>query len=333
MHSHEGNFDPDNTPGRGATGARVEVSDVDDDELSDEDLEAIFDQIDHQIEALGEVSETFDRVNIYRVQRGEMGPLLGPVPGRETDFSDDRDIGGLIGRARRVFSDNQAAKRTRGQRRGRVDTGLLGKRAWNPEDGRVFGSRVLPNAPDYSVLIGLDNSASTTTNHRWLRLRKCGDALAQVCHRTGVEFGVYAHTEEVDYRSRSYDMSLEIYQLKGFDEAWTPQVRGRLSHLDVGDSNIDGSTLRLYRRELEARRTERKILLFFTDGMIPGVGGEVEAEVMRAEVDACRRAGITLLGVGVDTRSPEDFGIPTVSFNRVSQMNDVLDFLAKEFGV
>ena len=281
------------------------------------------------VEVLGEVSTTVRRINIYAP--GD-GPLMKSSAGRSHSRSDDRVLGGLVGRARRVFFDNRAVKRTKGQPRGRVEPTLLGKRAWNPEDNRVFGSRVRPTAPSYSVLIGMDDSYSTVGRGIAELIRNCADAMGQLCSRTGVEFSIYAHTtNEGSWGTKTYDM--EIYQLKTWSEQWTPQVRDRLGRLEPGNTNQDGSILRLYRRQLQTRPTTEKILLYFTDGEIPGTGGSAEAAIMRSEVDACRRAGITLLGVGIKTRSPEKFGIPTVSLDKATDIGHVLEFLAKEFGI
>ena len=290
--------------------------------------DAVTSMLEH-VEVLGEVSTTVRRINIYAP--GD-GPLMKSSAGRSHSRSDDRVLGGLVGRARRVFFDNRAVKRTKGQPRGRVEPTLLGKRAWNPEDNRVFGSRVRPTAPSYSVLIGMDDSYSTVGRGIAELIRNCADAMGQLCSRTGVEFSIYAHTTNTGgWGVETYDM--EIYQLKTWSEQWTPQVRDRLGRLEPGNTNQDGSILRLYRRQLQTRPTTEKILLYFTDGEIPGTGGSAEAAIMRAEVDACRRAGITLLGVGIKTRSPEKFGIPTVSLDKATDIGHVLEFLAKEFGI
>ena len=282
-----------------------------------------------QVEVLGEVSTTVRRINIYAP--GD-GPLMARDGISAHRRSDDHVLGGLVGRARRVFTDNRAVKRTKGQPRGRVEPTLLGKRAWNPEDNRVFGSRVRPTAPSYSVLIGMDDSYSTVGRGIAELIRNCADAMGQLCSRTGVEFSIYAHTtNEGTWGTKAYDM--EIYQLKSWAEQWTPKVRDRLGRLEPGNTNQDGSILRLYRRQLQTRPATEKILLYFTDGEIPGTGGGAEAAIMRAEVDACRRAGITLLGVGIKTRSPEKFGIPTVSLDKATDIGHVLEFLAKEFGI
>ena len=54
---------------------------------------------------------------------------------------------------------------------------------------------------------------------------------------------------------------------------------------------------------------------------------------MREEVAECRKRGVTLLGVGAHTSSPEDYGIPTVRLDKVEDVRKVLEFLAKEFGI
>lgn len=280
------------------------------------------------VHTLGEVSGSVGRVIVNPPDSGR----LMRRGDDSTRLVDDTVVGSLVGRARRVFSDNAAVRRTKGQVRGRVEPTLLGRRAWNPDDARVFGSRVRPNAPSYTVLVGMDDSYSTEMFHLVRLIRSCVDAMAQLCERTGVDFSVYAHTTgEVSHSSRVYD--LEVYELKTVAERWAPQVRSRLGRLAPGDTNLDGSTLRLYRRRLMAQPGDRRILLYFTDGAIPGAGGVAEEEVMRSEVTACARAGITLLGVGIRTRSPEDFGIPTVSLDGPGDVAQVLEFLAHEFGV
>lgn len=296
-------------------------------QAEDKIQDAVSAMLEH-VDVLGEVSSTVDHINIYPPGQG---PLMYSDSVSAHSRSNDLALGGLVGRARRVFSDNRAVKRTTGQPRGRVEPTLLGKRAWNPEDNRVFGSRVRPTAPSYSVLIGMDDSYSTVGRGIAELIRNCADAMGQLCARTGVEFSIYAHTTSEGGWNQAYDM--EIYQLKTWSEQWTPKARARLGRLEPGNTNQDGSILRLYRRQLQSRPTTRKILLYFTDGEIPGTGGEAEAAIMRSEVQACRRAGITLLGVGIKTRSPEKFGIPTVSLDGSADISHVLEFLAKEFGV
>lgn len=288
--------------------------------------EAVTALLEH-VAVLGEVSAKVGAINVYTDGDGRLMKSSARV-----SRVDDMTLGGLVGKARRVFSDNAAVKRTKGTPRGRVEPTLLGRRAWNPEDPRVFGSRIRPNAPSYTLLIGMDNSYSTKMLGVVDLIRSCVDAMAGLCSRTGVDFSVYAHTTSPYYKPNQ-PMDMEIYQLKSVYEPWTPRVRDRLGRLSPGETNLDGSTLRLYRRRLLSQPATRRILLYFTDGEIPGSGGAAEAEIMRSEVGACRRDGVTLLGVGIRTSSPEKFGIPTVRLDGPSDIAGVLAFLAHEFGV
>lgn len=298
-------------------------------DIADGQMQDLVGQVKSQVEHLGDVGSHFERVNLYGRRRPDgRGPLFGISRASETTSAQDPTealIGSLVGRARIVFFANAMTHRQRDAVRGRVSPTTLGKRAWNPDEQRLFERRQRNDAPSYSVLIGMDNSGSTVNGTIAKTLRETSLAAATMCQRVGVEVSMYAHT--------TGHRSMDLYELKAPEEPWNPSLGDDLRKLNIGSTNYDGSTLRAYRRILERRRATRKVLLYFTDGYIPGAGGAPEELIMHEEVVACQRRGITLLGVGAHTSSPEDFGIPTVRLDKVEDVRRVLEFLAKEFGV
>lgn len=297
---------------------------------ADPELPERIEECQSQVVHLGTASEHLEGIRIFgRARADGRGPLEGASRDQRTLSAQDPPesvVGALVGRARVVFSDNVTVKRQRNATRGRVSPTVLGKRAWNPEDQRLFERRQRPDTPSYSVLIGMDNSGSTASERIAQTLRETTLAAAVMCQRVGVEVSVFAHTTG----SGRY---AHLYEIKGPDDPWTPQIGDDLRRLKIGMTNFDGSTMRAYRRILAPRSASRKVLLYFTDGYIPGTGGHHEESIMREEVALCRKQGITLLGVGAHTSSPEEYGIPTVRLDRVEDVKRVLEFLAKEFGV
>lgn len=299
-------------------------------EPDEDSLAAMVRDAEVTLEHMGDPRPHLGGIKVYGRRRPDgLGPLHGVSRRAETLRAVDPPesvLGALTGRARIVFSDNAAIKRQRDATRGRVSPTTLGKRAWNPDDQRLFERRHRPNAQSYSVLVGMDNSGSTAGGTVATILRETALATAMMCQRVGVEVSVYAHTT-------GDRLSLDCYEIKAPGDPWTPRIGDDLRNLNIGSTNFDGSTMTLYRRILAARPATQKVLLYFTDGAIPGSGGQTEAQIMRDEVEACKRQGITLLGVGAETLSPEDFGIPTVSLDKQEDVKKVLEFLATEFGM
>lgn len=310
-----------------ATGHNISLDG--DAEVNETALATAISQAESHLEHLGGPEVHMGKVNVYGRRRPDgIGPLFGRSQRPETMSAQDPTeglVGSLVGRARTVFAANAMVSRQRNATRGRVSPTVLGKRAWNPEDQRLFERRQRNDAPSYSVLIGMDNSGSTSGGVIAQTLREAALAAATMCQRVGVEVSVYAHT--------TGGRSMDIYELKAPDAPWSPRLGDDLRKLDIGSTNYDGSTMRFYRRTLEGSRATHKVLLYFTDGYIPGAGGAPEERVMREEVAECRKRGVTLLGVGAHTSSPEDYGIPTVRLDKVEDIRKVLEFLAKEFGV
>ena len=285
---------------------------------------ALEDAIETVLSQIAETGGPQMEVGAVRVHREDEGHLRAGGSRARRDTVPESLLGSLVAQARSTFQENRRVKYHRNVTRGRVAPSVLGKRAWNEQDKRLFAQRHVPDKRSYSVLVGMDNSGSTSGS-RSRDLRKASLAIAQMCNRVGVEVGLYAHTSEYD--------DVAIYEMKAPTAPWKPEVERQLWSLGIGESNADGTILTVYRRQLQRSAATHKILLYFTDGVIPGYGGNDQEQTMRDEVEECRRAGITLLGVGVGTNSPEAFGIETVRLDGDQDLKNVLAILAEKIGV
>lgn len=293
-------------------------------EVADAGLEmALEDAIEVVLSQIDETGAPQKSVGAVRVHREGEGGLRGRGGVRRETVPESL-LGSLVAQARSAFQENRRVKYHRNVTRGKVAPSVLGKRAWNDQDKRLFAQRHVPDKRSYSVLVGMDNSGSTSGSDARM-LRKTALAISQMCTRVGVEVGLYAHTSEMD--------DVAIYEMKAPTAPWRPEVEQDLWSLAVGESNADGTIMTVYRRQLERSTATHKILLYFTDGAIPGYGGQGQAQTMRDEVEACRKAGITLLGVGVGTSSPEKFGIKTVRLDGDEDLRNVLEVIAEKVGV
>lgn len=283
-------------------------------------------------EYLDDVPGHMSGVNIFPPGQGTSA--RGPLDniGKATEAV----VGNAVAKCRIAFQVNARAKNHRNEKAGRVDARSLGKRAWNPADGRLFKSKTVPDKRDYEVLIGFDCSGSTSSSYgeysRLQMLKYSVCALADTMQRLGVKFSIYAHNTgngPVGYSSSKGGDSMDIYTIKTVDEPWLPEVRNRVCKQRAGGSNLDGHTLQFYRKQLDKSRATDKILMYFTDGVMPGTATHEELPVLQDEITQCAKRGYTLLGVGVFTNAPERHGLPTVRVDTPADYPSVIDHLAK----
>ena len=292
--------------------------------------EGIINKVITAKEFLDNVPGHMSGINIF--QPGE-----GPCQGNWPDLipkAGEGVIGQAVAKARIAFGVNARAKTHRDQKSGRVDARNLGKRAWNEGDSRLFKRKTVPDKRDYEVLIGYDCSGSTAFDGRQEMLKFSVCALADTMHRLGVKFSIYGHNSggtvfnKDGSRERS-GSTMDIYTLKRVSDPWNEQTLDVIRKQDHGGSNLDGSTLQFYRKQLDKSRATDKILMYFTDGMMPGFASEDEVPILKAEIMECQRRGYTLLGVGVFTDATKRHGLPTVQVDSEADYPAVIDHLAK----
>lgn len=240
-------------------------------------------------------------------------------------------IGRVLLKARVAFSVNRRTKTAVNLRSGKLNSRSLARRAPVGDD-RVYMKETRPGKRDYAVVIGVDCSGSTNGGGRNERIKRAVFGQANLLHRLGVKFCIYAHTGGQNLNgSYSYGGSPEtvwMLEIKTFDEPWNTETKSRLAKLPPVMNNFDGHSLEFYRKLADTRRQTDKIILYYTDGAMPASNYEEERELLEREVALCATKKYTLLAVGINTRSPEEFGFDTVEVT----CDEDLELVIKQLG-
>jgi nitric oxide reductase activation protein len=152
-------------------------------------------------------------------------------------------------------------------------------------------------------------------------------AQAELLNRVGVDFAVYAHSG--DYTCEHEALDMDIYNIKQPHEPWSDITLDRLATLAPMAYNLDGHTVEYYRKICERHKAQKKIIMYYTDGEMPASNYEEELEILQREIKTCRKLGITLMGLGIRTSSPNQHGLDTVQLDDVSEVGKGIDHLSK----
>lgn len=231
-------------------------------------------------------------------------------------------------KARMVFEENKRARMQRNRKSGHINTRALAKRA-PVGDERLFLKKVLPGKRDYEVLIRVDISGSTDSYDRNEKIKRAVFAQCMLLHRLGIPFSIYADTayqgklDKIDIWKRGKDIDFYLYMLevKKITDPWNGSTKLKLANLRAVSDNLDGHAMEYHRRQLQRSTATDKIIICYTDGMMPAANYNEEREILEREVITCARQGITLLGVGINTDSPKQYGMDTV---RIDSDEDVI---------
>lgn len=244
--------------------------------------------------------------------------------GVDGEFDPDESVmGPALLKMRRVFADNRRAKSQKNLKSGRINARVLGKRA-PTQDERLFKHRTMPGKKDYSVVIGMDISGSTSGVNIALEKRAVM-AQANLLHRMGIDFAIVAHSA----MSGHAGATLDIYSVKDFGEPWAESVKERLRKLGPYSGNLDGHALEYMRRMVERTGTTDKVIMYYSDGKMPAMNFEEELEILQREIRTCRMRDIKLLGVGIRTDSPTKHGLDTVEVEEDRDIEKVVKHLEK----
>lgn len=254
---------------------------------------------------------------------------------------DEKSLSGPLQKLRIVFSENKRASYDRNRRSGKVNAKVLGRRV-AVNDDRLFQKKREPGKRDYFVVIGIDISGSTMGRDPRMQLGRIGliksAALAQaeLLHRLGVKFALYAHTAHYHFDENrrlaafGEQFDLDMFEIKRADEAWNPAAKKRLADLTPASGNLDGHTLEFYRKRCEESQATEKIIMYYTDGEMPATNYTEEKEILEEECRTCEKKGITLMGVGVYSNSPTKYGMNTVRIDAMDDLPKVITHLEKQ---
>lgn len=240
-------------------------------------------------------------------------------------------VGASVNQARIAFGFNARVEKHRNQRSGRVHGKSLAKRVPFGDD-RIFASRVRPDARSYHVVIGIDSSGSTA-GRTYENIKRAALGMAEVCSRVNVSFEIWGHTTyEVtadDDWWKEEDSGPAFYAIKTADEPWTPKQKDRLRRATAVSGNLDGHSMRFYRRQADKAKATEKIIMYYTDGAMPASNYVEELDVLKQELELCRKQRYTVLGVGAGTDSPTAHGLETVRVDSEADYRTVVEHLGK----
>lgn len=230
----------------------------------------------------------------------------------------------LLLKMKRMFRNNRISSFDADRKSGHVDARVLGTRAWDKNDGRLFGKLSEPEEKDYFVIIAGDISGSQMGVSLSLTKRAM-KAQALLCHRAKVPFAIYAHSMV----HSTQGMTLEVYVIKDVDERWTTATEELLDNLSHVAGNLDGHAVEYYRRKIDKIPAQERIIMYYTDGKMPAANHDEELEILQREIRTCKRKNIHLMGVGIRTDSPIRHGLDTVQVDTDDDLVKVVRHLGK----
>jgi hypothetical protein len=286
------------------------------------------------VESVVDTFEHFDSPSRYIGRVNEVRDPEGFPNARPMDLSPHAPqsiLGPALLVLRKALEENKRAKMERNRRSGRVNARVLGRRAWNDDD-RLFQRKSIPGKRDYAVLIGIDISGSTSRYASAGARRgasgsstlcqlavRAAYAQAELCHRLGIKFAVYAHTGS--------HSSLVIYEVKSFDEPWSTKQKEKMGRLGPRSANLDGHTLEYYRKRIEKVQTTDRIIMYYSDGAMPLENYDEELAILKREIKVCAKKDITLMAVGVRSDAPVQHGLDTARLDSMDDISKVVKHL------
>ncbi|QRI45672.1 CobT-like cobalamin biosynthesis protein [Gordonia phage RoyalG] len=291
--------------------------------LRPEDIKDALESLKH----LDHVPENVGSPIVYPALQGEAYRGYGQPMSEALFKSDERNLTPALTQARITFGDNARSQRIRNQRSGRVSGKTLAKRVPFGDD-RLFAKRITPDKKDYAVVIGMDISGSTG-GHTLQEEKFAVLAMADVLHRLGIKFEVWAHTTEYCRRHGDYQDRPAMYQIKTADEPWGTKSRQALRTIQSSAGNLDGHSLQFYRKRLETMRATERILMYYTDGAMPASNYAEELRVLKSEIAYCAKNNITLMAVGMGVDSPNEHGFDTCQVDGPEDYRKVVQHLGK----
>lgn len=258
----------------------------------------------------------------------------------ETYLPGEEIIGGVTTVGRIAFDENRRWKSERNLKSGRINTRALARRA--PfDDERLFKKTTIPGKKSYKVVITLDFSGSTSWGNRSYivaekgkrridRIKRAAFAQAEALSRLSVPFEMWAHSADyLDFDKPELGSHMQMLHIKTEHELWDDEARKRLACVNPWSGNLDGHTLEFARKRAEQSNATDRIIIYYTDGAMPAMNAEEEGNLLLRETEHCRKNRIHLFAVGINTRSPEEWGFDTVEVRSDEDLVKVMEQLLR----
>ncbi len=135
-------------------------------------------------------------------------------------------------------------------------------------------------------------------------------------------------SSSIYYSDPNYDQygrveALDMKIIKSFDEPYGAKVKRRISGYRKCENrnNCDGDSVQIAAQRLLARKEQRKILFVLTDGLVGNYGNTDRGmSFLKKVCQDCTRAGIELIGVGLNVRDLARYYPRTIDIQAASDL-------------
>jgi len=239
------------------------------------------------------------------------------------------DVMPSLNSARLAFSNNRKLGIERNLKRGKkLDGAHLSRLVTG--DPRIFANRSVPKKRDWFVSIACDVSGSTE-NGIDKTIAKGAHAMADLLKALGIKFAIHGHSGQIPKGYSGYNddpKEMVLIEVKRPEDQWDADAKLRCMGLTGFGANLDGHTLEWHRRLCLQQRAESKLIMYFTDGDMPAWNFDEEKDVLMENLRKCQRQGVTVVGVGVGTTSPKQYGLDCIRYDHLGDLPALIKGLA-----
>lgn len=246
-------------------------------------------------------------------------------------------VGPLQKDLERAISARSASVWEAGLRRGRLNPSSLSRLASG--DDRVFRKRHDSTSKDVAVSLVIDMSGSMGGQKINLAAQSAY-ALSQVLERLNISHEVICfttrepHGNESQLRAdeakmgRRFTRAEGLYMpiIKDFKERTSSVIKSRFGWLPntrCMQANVDGECVEIAARRLLARREKGKVMIVLSDGEPAGsCDRDVLMRHLKDTVTAVTKAGVNVVGIGIQSSAVSKFYPKHVVINNVSELPD-----------
>jgi len=198
---------------------------------------------------------------------------------------------------------------------------------------RIFAEHMQGQSLDTVVSILVDESGSMAANNRWLNAQMAVIALAETLDAINIPFEVVGFDNggrSADPRTHLPGQGQRVEPLKMREyKSFADNFRARstsLACIRPRENNTDGEALLKVAERLIVRKEQRKLLLVLSDGQPAAQGSAgLFREHLKTAARMVTKAGIELVGIGIQTHAVEQFynkstGAEWVMVNNLSEL-------------
>lgn len=282
---------------------------------------------------------------VYSTEYDEVKPLAVPSYARDQAITDcgryiEDKVSAMVAPMQkdleRAMAARSASTNVGGFRSGRLNGPSLVRLKFG--DDRVFRRKTENHTKDVVASLVVDISGSMS-GAKVMTACQAAFALSSVLERIGIKHEIICFTtgrQICDYSEQQRAKSQGILYartenlimpiIKSFDETLNSEVRARFGRMPTEmpmHSNIDGESIERAAHRLMKRKASRHVMIVLSDGEPAGhsmAGREVLLDDLGNRVKKLERAGIDIVGIGIESAAVKKFYSKNVVINRVTEL-------------